>query len=119
MVRFQRILEVIEEDNLVENAAEAGEYLLKKIKELADEEEHLTNARGKGLFCAIDLPDSQSRDAVLKECFKNHLMILGCGSKSIRFRPPLTVQKEQLDEGIDILRKSYRAAVEKNALTVF
>ena len=113
MVRFQRILEVIEEDNLIDHVHETGKYLLEKITRLADEEEYITNARGKGLFCAIDFPDTHSRDAVRKECMKNHLMILGCGTRSIRFRPPLTIQKEQIDDAIEILKKSYKDALEK------
>lgn len=113
MVRFDRILEVIEEENLVENAADAGEHLQTKLIEWADTSEYLTNPRGKGLFCAIDLPDTHSRNAVVKECLKNNLMILGCGTKTIRFRPPLTINKEQLDEGVDILKKSYKTALGK------
>lgn len=113
MVRFDRILEVIEEENLVENAAETGAHLQTKLVEWADTSEYLSNPRGKGLFCAIDLPDTHSRDAVIKECLKNNLMILGCGTKSIRFRPPLTINKEQLDEGVDILKKSYKTALGK------
>lgn len=113
MVRFQRILEVIEEEQLVKHAFDTGLYLHEKISQLADEEEYITNPRGKGLFCAIDLPDTHSREAVRQECMKNHLMILGCGTKSIRFRPPLTIQKEQIDEGVRILRKSYRTALGK------
>ena len=111
MVRFDRILEVIEEDNLVENAADAGAHLQDKLTAWADTSEYLTNPRGKGLFCAIDLPDTHSRDAVVKECLKNNLMILGCGTRTIRFRPPLTIQKDQLDEGIDILDKSFKSAL--------
>lgn len=111
MVRFDRILEVIEEDNLVENAASAGNYLHQQINNWADEYEEVTNPRGKGLFCAIDLPDTKTRDAVRKEALKNHLMILGCGTKTIRFRPPLTIQKEQIDEGMDILKKSLKAVL--------
>lgn len=113
MVRFQRILEVIEEDHLVDHVNQVGEYLQNKLKVLADEEEFISNPRGKGLFCAIDLPDTHSRDELRKECMKNHLMILGCGTKSIRFRPPLTTQKEHIDKGLDILKQSYKTAVEK------
>lgn len=113
MVRFDRILEVIEEDNLVNNAHRVGEHLLNAIKHMAESEEHISNARGKGLFCAIDLPDGHARDAVIKECAKNGLMILGCGTKTIRFRPPLTVQKEHIDQAIDILTKSYQSALEE------
>ncbi|TVQ67481.1 MAG: L-lysine 6-transaminase [Balneolaceae bacterium] len=113
MVRFQRILEVIEEDLLVENAAITGEYLLSELQKMADEHEYISNPRGKGLFCAIDLPNTHSRNAVLKECMNNRLMILGCGTHSIRFRPPLTTEKSHIDEGLHILKNSYKTALEK------
>ncbi|GAA5521549.1 L-lysine 6-transaminase [Aliifodinibius salicampi] len=106
MVRFGRILEVIEEDNLVENAEKVGDYLLQNIEGLADQFKAVTNARGKGLFCAIDLPNTEIRDQIIKECFNNKLMILSCGARTIRFRPPLTVEKQHIDEGIDIIEKS-------------
>lgn len=115
MVRFDRILEVIEEKKLVQHAAETGKYLQKQISDWAEESVHLTNPRGKGLFCAIDLPNTHARDALKKECLANHLMILGCGTRTIRFRPPLTIQKEQLDEGIQILKQSFNAVKEKCA----
>ncbi|MDZ7715754.1 MAG: L-lysine 6-transaminase [Balneolaceae bacterium] len=113
MVRFGRILQVIEEENLVENAASVGGYLQEKIIALSEEFEHFTNPRGKGLFCAIDLPDAHARDAVVKECFNHNLMILSCGERSIRFRPPLTVQKDHIDEGIEIIKKAYKKAADR------
>lgn len=113
MVRFGRILNIIEEDNLVENAAEVGVYLLKKLEALAENYEYLSNARGKGLLCAIDLPDSHSRNAVVNECITHGMMILSCGDKTVRFRPPLTVTKEQVDEGLHILESAYKAAIER------
>jgi L-lysine 6-transaminase len=113
MVRFERILQVIEEDNLVDNAFNTGKHLLDQITTWADTSEHLSNPRGKGLFCAIDLPNAHARDAVISECMENNLMILGCGTKTIRFRPPLTISNEQLDEGMDILKKSFKTALDK------
>ena len=113
MVRFGQILNVIEEDNLVENAATVGNYLNRKLISLTEEFEHLSNARGKGMFSAIDLPDTETRNAVIGECMKNGLMILSCGDKTIRFRPPLTVTTDHIDEGLDIIMKSYKAIVEK------
>lgn len=113
MVRFQRILEVIEEDKLLDQVNRVGEYLQNKLKALADEEEFISNPRGKGLFCAIDLPSTHARDELRKECMKNHLMILGCGTKSIRFRPPLTTEEKHIDDGLNILKRSYKMAVEK------
>jgi len=116
MVRFGRILEVIEHKNLVENAETVGAYLLEKLQELADRYEIVSNPRGKGLFCAIDFPDGTTRDAVKRECFNNRLMILGCGEKTLRFRPPLTVRTEHIDEGIDIIEKSLNTVLENSAV---
>ena len=113
MVRFERILTVIEEEKLVQNAAEMGYYLLEQLEGLADEHEYMTNPRGMGLFCSIDLPDRHSRDAVIKECVKNGLMILSCGTNTVRFRPPLTIERAHIDEGLEILEKSYKTGIAK------
>jgi len=107
MVRFGKILEVIEEENLVNNAAEVGNYLQTRLETMSDAHEHFSNPRGKGLFCAIDLPTTTMRDSVIKDCVKNGLMILSCGPNTVRFRPPLTITSAQIDEGLDILEKAY------------
>ena len=113
MVRFGRILDIIEEDKLVDNAATVGDYLLSKIQTMSDKHEYLSNPRGKGLFCAIDLPDTHSRDAVIKHCIQDGLMILSCGPNTVRFRPPLTITTEQIDDGLSILEKAYTTALGK------
>ena len=113
MVRFERILKVIEEENLVQNAATVGEYLLAKLEEMAQKHKYLSNPRGKGLFCSIDLPDRHSRDAVISECVNNGLMILSCGTNTVRFRPPLTIEKSHIDEGLEIMEKSYISGIQK------
>ena len=109
MVRFQRILEVIEEDNLVSNAAVSGAYLTEKLNNLSSKYEHFSNARGLGLFCAIDLPDTDFRNKLVQECFNQELMILSCGTHTMRFRTPLTITKELIDEGIDKIETAYKA----------
>ena len=113
MVRFGRILEIIEEENLVDNAKKTGEHLLKGIREIAQEFDYINNARGKGLFCAFDLPDTHSRDAVVDACFQRGLLILPCGEKTIRFRPPLTIKTDDIDQGLDIIEQSIRSAMQQ------
>lgn len=106
MYRFKRILEIIEEDNLVENCATVGKHLLAKMTELSEKYPDKVSApRGLGLFCAFDCRDAAMRDAIHRESMKNGMLILGCGEKSIRFRPPITVKKEHIDEGIALLDK--------------
>lgn len=106
MFRFKRILEIIEEDNLVENCATVGAHLLDKITELSLKyPDKVSSPRGLGLFCAFDCRDAAMRDKIHTESMKNGMLILGCGEKSIRFRPPITMKKENIDEGMIILDK--------------
>ena len=111
MVRFQRYLEIIEEDNLIENAASVGNYLLGRIRDFTDKYEYVSNARGKGLMCAFDFPGNHARKAFLNACYENGLIMLPCGTHSVRFRPPLTITKEHIDEGMEIIEKSIEEAM--------
>ena len=107
LFRAKRYLEVIEEENLVSNAQFMGSYLLKELNKLQSEfPDIFSSARGSSLMCAIDLKDKATRDSFRKKLFENGLMILGCGEKSIRFRPRLSVTKEDIDEAMDIMKKS-------------
>ena len=107
MVRFKIILETIQEFNLLENAKTNGQYLLDEIIKLEEQfPAFVINSRGLGLFCSFDLPSPDERDQLVQETYKNNLIILGCGLKSIRFRPHLTVTKSEIDFAIDVLKKS-------------
>ena len=107
MVRFQTILEIIKEENLVDHAKDMGDYLLAKLKDLMQEfPGFVTNARGLGLFCAFDLPSGTERDDAWSEMMKNNLLILPSGDQSIRFRPHLNVTKEDIDKALEITRES-------------
>ena len=105
MVRFERILEVIEEEGLVGNAWRMGEHLLSRLKAMAEEHAAVENPRGRGLMCAFDLPDGAARNSVVSRAFDAGLVVLGCGSRTVRFRPALTIDKSGLDEGLDILER--------------
>lgn len=98
MCRLQLILEVIEKENLVEQAKINGDYLLEGLINLEQKfPEIFSNARGRGLMCAIDLPNGDQRDQLRDQLYKDGLIILGCGTASLRFRPHLNVSKEEID----------------------
>ncbi len=112
MVRSQRYLEIIEEENLVDNAAEVGKYFMAELDKLQnDYSDLISNVRGKGLFIAFDLRTRELRDELRQEAMKNKMLILPCGEKSIRFRPSLNVTTEIVDEAIEILKKSLNGIV--------
>jgi L-lysine 6-transaminase len=111
MVRCQRYLEIIEEERLLDNATQVGAHLKSGLETLARElPDRLSNARGRGLMCAIDLRDAKARDAMVPAMFERGVMLLSCGEKSIRFRPPLDVTAAEIDEGLDHLRKAVKAS---------
>jgi L-lysine 6-transaminase len=105
MVRAQKFLEIIEEENLVENARLQGEHLLGALHRLAEEFPAVSNIRGLGLFAAFDMPDADTRTKVRTACLNKGLIILPCGERSIRFRPPLNVRGEEIDAGVAIIAK--------------
>ena len=107
MVRFTIYLEIIEKENLVSKAKENGEYLLNQLIVLQnDYSDIVSNARGRGLFCAFDLLDEKMRDSLSSILMKNKVIVLGAGNKSIRFRPHLNIHKEEIDIGIGAIRNS-------------
>lgn len=105
MFRAQKYLEIIEKENLVDNAAKMGDYMLKQTYELQEEfPDKISNARGLGLMIAFDLISSEMRNKITNLAFKRDFLLLGCGEKTIRFRPYLTVTEQELDEGINHIR---------------
>lgn len=104
MVRFKLILEVIEQENLVAKAEEKGRYILQQIEQLVKDFPFLSNARGKGLLAAFDFENEKLRDEFIQKTLNSKLLILGCGEKSVRFRPHLTVTIEDIDKAFTIIR---------------
>jgi L-lysine 6-transaminase len=105
MVRSSKIMEIIEEDNLCENAATVGEYLQNALIKIAEKNPIISNVRGKGLLTAFDFPDKPKRDKFIKEGMKRDIMFLGCGNQCIRFRPALIMDKNHIDDGLVVLEK--------------
>lgn len=108
MVRASKIMDIIEEDNLCENAAQMGEYLQNQLSEIAARTPVISNVRGKGLLTAFDFPDKSRRDTFINRGFDNNIMYLGCGDKSVRFRPALIIDKEHINLGLEVLEKISR-----------
>jgi L-lysine 6-transaminase len=107
MVRCQRYLEIIEEEKLVENAATVGAYLLSQLESAqARMPEVLSNARGRGLMCAVDFADTETRNRVADTAYEMGMIILPCGHRSLRFRPPLDITRAEVDEAMTILLKA-------------
>jgi L-lysine 6-transaminase len=92
MVRSRRQLEVIAEEGLIDRAAVLGKRLLDDLRAVPG----IDNVRGRGLFAAFDLPTPEDRAAVLRRLHAAHVLVLGGGERSIRLRPALTIEEDDL-----------------------
>jgi L-lysine 6-transaminase len=105
MVRSRRILETIEADGLFTHAAKAGRYLLDRLKDLAAEfPGRVLDPRGRGLMCAFSMPEPALRDELVSRLWDRQVIMLASGPDSVRFRPALTVSRDEIDAAVDAVR---------------
>jgi L-lysine 6-transaminase len=110
MVRARRILEVIEDEGLFEQAAEHGRYLRALLGELArDSPTVVLDPRGRGLMCAFSLPTADDRDELIRQLRQRGVIVLATGKHGVRFRPALTVSRAEIDEAIAAVRAALAA----------
>ncbi|MFJ7934667.1 aspartate aminotransferase family protein [Sporosarcina sp. NPDC096371] len=106
-------LEVIHEEKLLDNTKEMGAYAIARLLEMKEEFPIIRDVRGVGLMIGIELGDPKTGEPsgktvmdVLDECLENGVLFYLCGNSGevIRMIPPLTINKEQIDTGLDVLR---------------
>ncbi|WP_231464903.1 L-lysine 6-transaminase [Pedobacter sp. Leaf132] len=105
MVRSTQILQIVEEDKLCENATKQGNSLKNQLAGLAQKFDKMSNVRGRGLLCSFDFPNKDMRNAFIAKGIEQNVMFLGCGDKTIRFRPALCIEQKHIDEGLTVMEK--------------
>jgi len=109
MVRFTIYLEIIERENLLDQVKENGAYLKLGLESLQKNyPETVFNVRNRGLFGAFDLKSGEERDKSIELIVKEGAIMLGCGTKSIRFRPHLNVSRTEIDQGIVMINQALK-----------
>ena len=101
------VLDVMESENLVENACEVGEYLMEKLNELKQTEPHIVDVRGRGLMIGIEL-DIPHKDVRRRLIFNEHCFTGCSGTNILRLLPPLCMTKAMADEFIEKLKKAFK-----------
>ncbi len=108
------------EGGLVDNSREVGAYLENGLRQLMDKYDCIGDVRGLGMMLGVEFvtdkgsldPDPELRDRVEMACFNRGLIILGCGSNSIRFSPPLILAKENVDVALEIFDEAIEVSCE-------
>jgi L-lysine 6-transaminase len=107
MVRSRRLLEIIEAEGLIEQAGPKGERLQAGLRAHAAAHGLVDNVRGRGLFVACDLPDTATRAALVADLHDvEHVIVLPCGPRSVRFRPALSITEDEVDEAVAAFGRS-------------
>ncbi|RLG70843.1 MAG: hypothetical protein DRO11_05580 [Methanobacteriota archaeon] len=109
-------LEVIQEENLVENARIVGEHILAILRDECLDLPIVGDVRGKGLMIGVELVKdkekksyaTKERDAVIGKAFRRGVLLLPAGGSTIRIVPPLTITKEEAEAGVNILIETIR-----------
>ena len=96
------VLDVFEQENLVENAREVGDYLMEQLKKI--DSPHIKDVRGRGLMIGIDL-DIPHKDVRQPLIYSEHCFTGCAGTNILRLLPPLCLTKQEADEFIEKLTK--------------
>jgi 4-aminobutyrate aminotransferase len=115
-------LDVIERENLMQNATEVGNHMLKRMAGWPKKYRVVGDVRGRGLMVGVEIVKDQQtkeygpdlRDRIVELTFERGILFLGCGPSTVRIAPPLVVTKDEADVAIDALEESV-AIVSKGA----
>jgi len=102
------------QNGLVDNAAQVGSWILDQLKELKSRFEVIGDVRGKGLMIGLEIVkdkktktvDPDLRNELIKKAYQKGLLLLDCGTSSIRICPPLVLTREEAAIGLSILKES-------------
>lgn len=102
------------ESEYAANAAKMGEYFMGKLRDMATRFDVIGEVRGQGLMIGMELvknrqgkePAKTICDELVRKAFHKGLLLLSCGVSTVRFMPPLMVDKAIIDEAMDILEAS-------------
>jgi 4-aminobutyrate aminotransferase len=120
-VCLEAALKTIEllQGGLVDNAATVGDYLKAGLEKLQEKYDCIGDVRGLGLMLGVEFvtdretlkPDAELRDRIEMACFNRGLIILGCGTSTIRWSPPLILSKENVDVALEIFNAAIAASI--------
>lgn len=109
MVAALATLDVLENGG-IQNAAAQGDHMLARLGEMAARHPSIGEVRGKGLMIGVEFvqdkaskaPAARIRNRIVELAFEHGLLLMGCGANSMRLIPPLVIERNLVDEGLEI-----------------
>jgi len=116
LAAFSAVVEVMRRERLPERAERLGREALKRLEELREASSIVGDVRGLGLMIGVELvrdkssmePAPELLERVLVKAFKRGLLVIGAGASTVRIAPPLTIEEELFNAGLEILESVIR-----------
>lgn len=113
-----KTIEILE-NGVIANAASVGAHMLDRLHELKDKHDCIVAVRGLGLMIGVELAKdaetqevwTELRDRIVTDLFHRGLVVQGAGESSVRFSPPLIIDREQADFAVDLFEEVLRDAL--------
>lgn len=112
-VAANAVINIIGEERLLENATKQGAYVMKRLEQLKEKREIVGDVRGKGLMIGMEIvenkenkkPAPKKANEIMMRSWKRGVAVITCGVSTIRIIPPLSITKELVDAGLEIIEE--------------
>ena len=100
-----KTIEIISRDKLLEKVNKNGNFLKQCLTELKNVNDTIIDVRGIGLMVGVEFHKTEDRNKVINKLFKNKLLVIPSGIKTIRILPPLIITKQEISKGLEIFER--------------
>ncbi|MGE5862677.1 MAG: aspartate aminotransferase family protein [Nitrososphaerales archaeon] len=100
-----KTIDIIARDKLLEKVNKNGDFLKQCLIELKNVNDTIMDVRGIGLMLGVEFYKKEDRNKVINKLFKNKLLVLPAGIKTVRILPPLIITKQEISKGLEIFER--------------
>ena len=100
-----KTIDIISKEKLLERVNKSGDFLKKNLMELKNRHNIIIDVRGLGLMLGVEFLKKEIRDKIIYKLFKNKLLVIPSGLKTIRILPPLIITENEISKGVIIFEK--------------
>ena len=111
MVRCRKLIDIIRTEGLMGNVVKRGEELVAGLRVISKQQAGMTNVRGVGSLVAFDLEDGKARQQMLAALYERRVLALPCGPRSVRFRLPFVMTRDEVDFALERVADGLAAGV--------
>lgn len=100
-----KIIDIIDREKLLDKVYKNGDFLKQYLIELKNVNDTIMDVRGMGLMLGVEFYKKEDRNKVINKLFKNKLLVIPAGIKTIRILPPLIITKQEISKGLEIFER--------------